>query len=207
MLLGYIWVEQDADDILLNQQRQSLMTAGVLSEHAYTDIGCHRHDSRPGRQDCLAALNAGDTLVVWKLERLIDSRAHFLEVLTSIRQRKAGLKVLEGKGVVVDSSKLSLDAIAQVVEAVADLEAQVNREASMAGRAIAKAKGATFGPKHKVTAAILREIIKELATTDASFTAVAENRGLTRATLYNYLNGDGSLKPAGQKMLEAHPED
>lgn len=207
MLFGYIWVEKDGNDILLDQQRQALMIAGVSPDHCYEEIGCSRHDARPGRQDCLASLNAGDMLLVWQLDRLVDSRAHFLEVLASIQQRKAGLKVLGGKGAVIDSAQISLDAIAQLIEAVAALEAQVNREASMAGRAVAKAKGTAFGPKHKVTATILREIIKELTTTDISFTSAAEKRGITRATLYNYLNGDGSLKPAGQAMLDANPQD
>lgn len=204
VLLGYLWVEEADNAALLNQQRQALATAKVLVGQFYEDVGCARHDERPKRQACLEALKSGDTLVVWTLERLADSRAHLLETLRILDHRNAGLKVLSGKGAVINSAHISLGIIGQVTEAVAELEAHVNREASLAGRATAKAKGQTFGSKLKVTAAMLQSIQQKLADTNISFTSVAEEHGITRATLYRYLNGDGSPTDLGQEMLEAN---
>jgi DNA invertase Pin-like site-specific DNA recombinase len=70
MLLGYMRVSKADGSQVLDLQRDALLAAGVARDRLYEDLASGRHDARPGLGACLKALRAGDTLVVWKLDRL-----------------------------------------------------------------------------------------------------------------------------------------
>lgn len=202
MLFGYIWVATSDDEALYGQQRQLLLAAGVTEARLYQDMEGQRRQPRPGLTACLSALNSGDTLVVWQLQRLVDDRNALLNLLEDFHQRQLGLQVLEGQGKALSTNQSSLVQSIPVIAAVIELEDYLAREATLAGLAMARERGQVLGAKPKMTPAILRQAMSDLANTKASFTAIAEAHGVTRATLYNYLNGDGSLKPAGIRLLE-----
>ena len=60
----------------------------------YEDWASGRKDDRPGLSSCLKALQSGNTLVVWKLDRLGRDLKHLVELVDLLNQRKIGLKVL-----------------------------------------------------------------------------------------------------------------
>lgn len=191
------------DEALYSQQHQLLIAAGVAEENLYRDEERQRRQPRPGLESCLSALSAGDTLVVWQLQRLVDGRTSLLALLQEFQQRQLSLQILTGQGTALNTIQTDLELSIPVIAAVVQLEDYVAREMTLAGLATAREQGQVLGAKLKMTPAILRQAMADLTNTKASFTAIAESYGVTRATLYNYLNGDGSLKPAGLKLLES----
>lgn len=201
VLFGYIWMSSSDDAALYDQQHQALLAAGVASARIYEDLDSPRRDPRPQLDTCLMALQAGDTLVVWQLDRVVRSRAHLLDLLPELWQRKIALLVLTGKAASLTKMQIGLDVVLAVVTAFTELEDQIVREATSAGLTAARARGQYLGGKRKMTAELLRQAMTKMTTSDASMAQIAEDLEVTRATLYNYLHGDGSPKPAGLRLL------
>ncbi|MBE7380470.1 MAG: recombinase family protein [Leptolyngbya sp. SIO1E4] len=205
MLIGYEWISDTDSQAVQEAQRQALLNAGVAASHIYQDAEITQEE-RPGLQACLSTLQAEDTLMVWQLDRLVSSRSHLLKILQDLWQRNIGLKVLAGQGVVLDTARLNLKLAIDIIAALSELEAQVLRKRTMKAQAEARARGQQIGPHRKMTVAMLRQAMTAMAESKLSMAAIANEIGVTRATLYNYLNGDGSPKPAGKKLL-AEAED
>ena len=202
MLKGYIWVSETDPDKLHEQQTQALLEVGVPQTQIYEDLRCPRQHNRPKLQTCLQTLETGDTLVVWQLERLVKSRAHLLDILQTLWQREIGLTILQGKGTALNTVQIRLKQAIDVIDALSEVEAQIVAESTKAGLANARAQGKELGATRKVTASVLRQAIQAITHSNRSVTNIAKEMGITRATLYIYLNGDGTPKPAGQKILD-----
>uniref|UniRef100_UPI00226A6E50 recombinase family protein n=1 Tax=Sphingomonas sp. GC_Shp_3 TaxID=2937383 RepID=UPI00226A6E50 len=82
MLVGYMRVSSADDRQTVDLQRDALVAAGVDHRHLHTDKASSVRDDRAGLKACLNYLNAGDTLVVWKLDRLGRSLPHLLTIVT-----------------------------------------------------------------------------------------------------------------------------
>ena len=206
MLVGYLWVVSRDDEDLIRQQKQALLESGVADSHIYEDIGVSRQQ-RPSLEECLRVLHAGDTLVVWQLDRLVNGRSHLLQVLQDLWERHIGLKILVGQGSAIDSTKLSLKVVLDILAALSELENQIVSEATIEGLAAARARGQTLGPRRKMTAEMIRQAIADITGSDLSVTQIAKKLGITRATLYLYLNGDGSPKPKALEILQEAEEE
>src|SRR5215510_8532004 len=96
MLVGYMRISTREQK--LDLQRDTLLAAGVPAGYLYDDIASGAKQARPGLAACLKALHPGDTLVVWKLDRIARSLLHLLEILQDLQARQVGLCVLEGVG-------------------------------------------------------------------------------------------------------------
>ncbi len=70
MLIGYARISKNDGSQTLNLQRDALLAAKIQEERIYTDTVSGKKEERPGLQACLKALQPGNTLVVWKLDRL-----------------------------------------------------------------------------------------------------------------------------------------
>lgn len=70
MLIGYMRVSKNDGSQVLDLQRDALLQADVLAENLYHDFVSGKNDKRQGLVACLKALRVGDTLIVWKLDRL-----------------------------------------------------------------------------------------------------------------------------------------
>ena len=201
MLIGYEWISGADSNAVREEQHQALLNAGVVASHIYGDTDILQEQGA-GLEACLHALQAGDTLVVWQLDRLVSSRSHLLTILQDLCRRKIGLKVLAGQGAIFDTTFLHLKLVIDLIAALNELETQILRKRTMAAHAAARQRGQPLGAQRKMTASMLQQAMTAMAETKLSMAAIAAELGVTRATLYNYLNGDGSLKPAGQKLLE-----
>ncbi len=84
-------------------QRDALLAAGVDPQHLYEDQASGRRDDRPGLAACLKALREGDTLLVWKLDRLRRDLRHLINTVHGLTTRGVGLKVLTGHGAAIDT--------------------------------------------------------------------------------------------------------
>ncbi len=83
-------------------QRDVLLAAEVDAAQLYEDRASGRSDDRPGLTSCLKALRDGDTLVVWKLDRLGRNLHHLVNTVHDLTARGVGLKVLTGQGAAID---------------------------------------------------------------------------------------------------------
>ena len=81
MLLGYMRVSKSDGSQILDLQKDELLKTGVLSEQIYQDFDSGKNDDRNGLAVCLKALRAGDTLVVWKLDRLGRNLRHLVNTV------------------------------------------------------------------------------------------------------------------------------
>ena len=104
MLIGYIRVSKSDGSQVLDLQRDALQGAGVSPDRVYQDLASGRKDDRPGLAACLKALQPGNTLVVWKLDRLGRDLKHLVNTVDELSQRGIGLKVLAGAGAQIDTT-------------------------------------------------------------------------------------------------------
>src|SRR6516225_2404383 len=92
MLIGYARVSTDEQN--LDLQRDALLKAGVSYKDIYTDKVTGVKADRPGLTQAISHLRKGDTLVVWRLDRLGRSLKHLIETVTALEQRDIGFKSL-----------------------------------------------------------------------------------------------------------------
>lgn len=82
MLVGYMRVSSTDDWQSVDLQRDALTAAGIDGRHLYSDKASGARDDRPSLKACLKYMKSGDTLVVWKLDRLGRSLPHLRTILT-----------------------------------------------------------------------------------------------------------------------------
>lgn len=87
MWIGYMRVSKSDGSQTLDLQRDALLNAGVAPERLYEDLASGRKDARPGLEACLKALQPGNTLVVWKLDRLGRDLKHLVSRVDDLQKR------------------------------------------------------------------------------------------------------------------------
>ena len=127
-----------------------------------------------------------------------------MTLLQDFCQRNIGLKVLTGQGAIFDTNHLDVELTINIIAAVNDLETRILRKRTLTAHAAARERGTKLGPQRKMTASMLQQAVTAMTESEQSMTEIAAKLGVTRVTLYTYLNGDGSLKPAGEKLLSEH---
>jgi len=123
MLIGYMRVSKSDGSQTVDLQRDALLAAGVAAERLYEDRASGRQDDRPGLTACLKALQPGNTLVVWKLDRLGRDLKHLISVVEALRQRHVGFKVLAGAGAQIDTTTANGRLVFGIFAALAEFEA------------------------------------------------------------------------------------
>jgi DNA invertase Pin-like site-specific DNA recombinase len=202
MLIGYMRVSRSDGSQVLHLQRDALLEAGIEPVRIYEDLGSGRKDDRPGLAACLKALQPGNTLVVWKLDRLGRDLKHLVNTIDELSQHDIGLKVLSGAGAQIDTATANGRLVFGIFAALAEFEADLIRERTNVGLAAARARGRLGGRPRKMTQAVVKMAMAALADPQAKPSEVARQLGITTTTLYAYVNGDGTVKAAGQRLLE-----
>ena len=205
MLIGYARVSKADGSQLLDLQRDALTDAGVAEERIYEDRASGRKDHRPGLEACLKALQPGNTFVVWKLDRLGRDLKHLVSTVDELRECGVGLRVLAGAGAEIDTSTANGRLIFGIFAALAEFERELIAERTRAGLAAARARGRHGGRPRKVDRAMLQMAMTAMAARETNAQDLARRLGITTTTLYMYVNGDGTVKAPGQKLLDAQP--
>ena len=205
MLIGYARVSKADGSQLLDLQRDALTDAGVAEERIYEDRASGRKDHRPGLEACLKALQPGNTFVVWKLDRLGRDLKHLVSTVDELRECGVGLRVLAGAGAEIDTSTANGRLIFGIFAALAEFERELIAERTRAGLAAARARGRHGGRPRKVDRAMLQMAMTAMAARETKAQDLARRLGITTTTLYMYVNGDGTVKAPGQKLLDAQP--
>lgn len=202
MLIGYMRVSKQDGSQCLDLQHDALLKVGVAPERIYEDLDSGRKDDRPGLAACLKALQTGNTLVVWKLDRLGRDLKHLVNTVDELRKRNVGFKVLSSAGAQIDTTTPSGRLCFGIFAALAEFERELISERTRAGLAAARARGRKGGRPPKMNRTALRMAMTAMADPKSVAADVAKKLGITTTTLYTYVNGDGSLKELGKKLLE-----
>lgn len=202
MLVGYVRVSKSDGSQVLDLQRDALLEAGVEPGRVYEDLASGRKDHRPGLASCLKALQPGNTLVVWKLDRLGRDLKHLVGLVDTLNQQQVGLKVLAGVGVQIDTTTANGRLVFGIFAALAEFEAELIRERTQAGLRAARARGRQGGRPRKMTVTTLKMAMTAMAEPGSQAKEIASRLGMTTSTLYSYVNGDGSPKEIGQRLLD-----
>jgi DNA invertase Pin-like site-specific DNA recombinase len=180
MLIGYARVS--TLDQTLALQQDALTAAGC--EQLYTDTASGSVTDRPGLAQALSHLRTGDTLVVWRLDRLGRSLAHLIETVRQLQQRGVGFRSLQEQ---IDTTTSGGKLVFHVFGALAEFERDLIRERTHAGLAAARKRGRLFGRPRSLTPRTveqLRTLAKDGRNTVAE---VCQTLGISRATYYRYV--------------------
>ncbi len=126
MQIGYIRVSKNDGSQVFDLQQDALVESGVDSERIYKDQASGRRDDRPGLQACLKALQPGNTLVVWKLDRLGRSLKHLVSIVDDLNNREIGFKVLAGTGAQINTTTSNGRLVFGIFAAIAMEIAQIS---------------------------------------------------------------------------------
>ncbi len=201
MLVGYMRVSKADGSQTTVLQRDALLAAGVDPDQLYDDRASGRRDDRPGLTSCLKALRDGDTLVVWKLDRLGRDLHHLVNTVHDLTARGVGLKVLTGQGAAIDTTTPAGKLVFGIFAALAEFERELISERTVAGLASARARGRRGGRPYKMTTAKLRLAEAAMGRPDTKITELCAELGITRQTLYRHVSPAGEIRPDGRKLL------
>jgi len=202
MRIGYMRVSKADGSQVLDLQRDALLAAGVEAGHLYEDMASGKRDDRPGLASCLKALRTGDTLVVWKLDRLGRDLRHLVNLIHELTEKGIGLKVLTGHGAAIDTTTAAGKLVFGIFAALAEFERELISERTRAGLAAARARGRSGGRPYKMTPAKLRLAMAAMGKPETNVGELCEELSITRQTLYRHVGPDGSLREDGRKLLE-----
>lgn len=203
MKIGYIRVSKVDGFQNFDLQKDALINSGVLAENIYEDQASGAKDNRPGLIACLKALREGDTLVVWKLDRLGRDLKHLVNTVQDLSGRQVGFKVLAGQGANIDTTTANGRLVFGIFAALAEFETELIRERTKAGLAAARARGRKGGRKSALSKAQIRLAQAAMASRDTKVSELCKEIGVTRATLYRYVYPNGTIRPHGQKLLNS----
>src|SRR3954453_18969017 len=178
MLIGYARVS--TLDQTLALQQDALTAAGC--EQLYTDTASGSVTDRPGLAQALSHLRPGDTLVVWRLDRLGRSLAHLIDTIRELQERGVGFRSLQEQ---IDTTTSGGKLIFHFFGALAEFERDLIRARTMAGLAAARARGRRGG-RRGLSAEKVRQLRTLAGDRTNSVTSICKTLGISRATYYRY---------------------
>ncbi|GAA1346779.1 DNA invertase Pin-like site-specific DNA recombinase [Arthrobacter roseus] len=146
---------------------------------------------------CLKSLRDGDTLMVWKLDRLGRDLRHLVNIVHDLTERGIGLKVLTGQGAAIDTTTASGKLVFGIFAALAEFERELISERTLAGLASARARGGTGGRPYKMTPAKVRLARASMGQPDTKVGDLCKELGITRRALYRHVPQLVSCGPTG----------
>jgi DNA invertase Pin-like site-specific DNA recombinase len=183
VLIGYMRLSKADGSQVLDLQRDALIADGVKRSHLYEDQASGKKDDRPGLEACLKALREGDTLIVWKLDRLGRNLRHLVNTIHNLMERKVGFRVLTGQGANIDTTTASGRLVFGIFAALAEFERELISERTIAGLSPARARGRNGGRPYTMTPAKLRLAQAAMAKRDTKVSDLCTELGVTRQTL------------------------
>src|SRR2546423_12677674 len=184
MLIGYARVS--TQDQTLNLQKDALEKIGCST--IFTDTASGVQTERKGLDATLAYVREGDTLVVWRLDRLGRTLKHLIETITDFNQRHIGFKSLTEN---IDTTTSGGKLIFHIFGALAEFERDLIRERTKAGLLAARARGRKGGQPKALSpkqAAVAQQLYNDK---NNSIADICKTLNISRATLYRYIKAEG----------------
>ena len=191
MLIGYMRVSSVDERQSVDLQRDALFAAGVDERHLFSDKASGARDDRPGLTACLEFLKAGDTLVVWKLDRLGRSLTNLLAIITDLKNRGVAFRSLTEQ---MDTTTPHGELLFSLFGALAQYERALKRERVMAGLVAARRRGRRGGRPPSIDAETIEQITAALDA-GASKASVCRSFKVPRSTLIGTLDRIGWTGP------------
>ena len=185
MFVGYARVSTRDQSPAL--QLEALAQAGC--ERTFMEKASGAQRDRPQLAAALEYIRAGDTLVVWKLDRLARSVRQLVETAEDLQRREIGLKVLTQQ---IDTTTPGGRLVFHVFAAMAEFERELTLERTHAGLASAKALGRRGGRKPAMGPAEIKRARAMLADPTITVEEVAQQIGVQPSTLYRHIPGGRS---------------
>ena len=183
-LVGYARVSTNAQELQL--QTDALVKAGVPKRLIFVDKISGSKAERPGLDACLKELREGDTLVVWRLDRLGRSVRHLIDVVEELGNRKVGFKSLQDGH--IDTTSASGKLIFHIFTALAEFERGLIQERTKAGLQAARARG-RLGGRKPLQASDTRVVTAKALYKDQKMTVpdICRTLKISRPTLYRWV--------------------
>ncbi|ASL41089.1 MULTISPECIES: recombinase family protein [Acetobacter] len=186
--IGYARVS--TEDQHLDLQRDALQQAGC--HVIYEEAASGKSAARLELEQCRKALRSGDTLVVWRLDRLGRSLPDLVQIVAELERLGIGFESLSEK---IETNSAAGKLVFHVFAALAEFERSLIRERTHVGLAAARARGRLGGRKPKLGEMQVREIKALLRDPDIQVADVARRYGVSRTTLYKHV---GVIAPRGR---------
>ena len=165
-------------------QLDAMAAAGVDRDRVFVEHASGVLDSRPELAKVLALLRPGDTLVVWRLDRLGRSTSHLIQTVTELGERGVGFHSLTEA---IDTTTSAGRLLFGILASLAAFERDVIRERTMAGLAVARARGKVGGRPAIMTPEKLA-VARKMLDDGVPKATVAKTIGVSRPTLYAHLS-------------------
>jgi len=180
MLIGYARVS--TQDQNLDLQRDALEKARC--EQIFTDSVSGTKARRPGLEDALSHLRTGDTLVVWRLDRLGRSLRHLIDTVTNLQEKGVGFKSLTES---IDTTTSGGRLVFNIFSSLAQFETEIIKERTQAGLQAARARGRTGGRRKALTEKQVQQLKQLAADKSSSVEEICKTFGISRMTFYRYV--------------------
>ncbi len=183
-LIGYARVSTKEQELQL--QLDALELAGCVKNKIFVDKISGTKTQRPGLDECLAELKNGDTLIVWRLDRLGRSMHHLVLLIEDLRQKGISFKsICDG---VIDTTSASGELIFNIFSSLAQFERRLIQERTRAGLEAARSRGLSGGRKKILNTDLKVLTAKKMHKNHGmSIDDICKTLKISRASFYRYL--------------------
>jgi DNA invertase Pin-like site-specific DNA recombinase len=188
MLVGYARVSSENDRQNTDLQMDALKSENIDSRHIFFDHASGAKTNRPGLKKALDFLQSGDSLVVWKLDRLGRSLPDLLKIVKDLQHRGIGFRSITEA---MDTTKPQGQFIFQMFACLAEYERSLAHERIMAGLISARLRGRKGGRPFAIDTEKM-QTIKQLLEAGTTKAQIARNFNIPRSTLNDSLKRLGS---------------
>lgn len=191
--VGYMRVSTADGSQKFDMQETALLEAGVSPNKIYSDMASGASEDREGLKYMLKSLNPGDTVVVWKLDRLGRNVRYLVSVIDELTKKNVHLEILTGACHGINMTTPEGRMFFHMAATFAQFERDLIRERIVAGVAEAKRRGRRSGRKFKFSKADI-DTMQHLIKDGVPKAEVARRFNVTIQTIFNYFTPDGEIK-------------
>ncbi len=198
-MIGYARVSTGDQELSL--QIDALLNQGVRREHIFFDKLSGAKIERPGLILCQETLRHGDTLIVWRLDRLGRSMRHLVNMIEDLKERGIGFRsICDG---VIATTSVSGELVFNILSAQAQFERRLIQERTKAGLAAARARGRKGG-RPRLNPNSPRVVLAQKLFRDKSNSIddICDTLKISRTTLYKYVSLKSTNDTRSEKTSE-----
>ena len=201
MQVGYARIS--TEDQKLDLQIDALKRVGIEEDRIYQEQVSGVKTKRPQLAECIRSLRDGDTLVVWRLDRLGRSLPELIKIMTELQDRGIGFHSLNES---IDTTTSMGRLMFHVLGSIAQFERDLISERTKAGLKAARARGHRGGRKPKVTPKMMKAARAMLGDPTTTMQEVADTLKVSRAAIYRAFQREGEelkakeLKKAAKRI-------
>jgi DNA invertase Pin-like site-specific DNA recombinase len=206
MLYGYARVSTDKQKN--EQQQHALGNAHIAPANLYCDKQTGSNDERPGLQALLNKVAAGDTIIVWKTDRMMRSLPHMLDVMEGLKAKGVHFKSLTEPE--LDTTTAAGKMLFRMLAVFAEFERDLIIERTKSGVERARREGKQIGRPHALETPAMRQMALDLFAEDTRLEVIASRvegirppskegkprKPIHRTTVYRFLSAEGKITAA-----------